>query len=379
MSSEEISAPKQKRLQQCFEHASKQAEQENHDYACDLFISCLQGDPANLEFATGFMKNLQAKYGDNKKGSKMGLLTGAGARGAVKKARGKKEWDAVLEKGREALKLNPWDVGTLTAMAEASENLGHDECQLFYLKSARDANPKDPEINRVCAIALANRGLYNQAIDCWAKVEQAKPNDPEAPRAQGADPNSPVHTDRGEIRYSAPDRGLFAVERPESRRERWVCDGESVFEYRYETKTLVEYPLPEELQGKAIANGPLPFIFQAEADKLRRRYWLRLTTPPNVQGEIWLEAYPKHQQDRANFRRAEIILDARRMQPQAMQIVLPTGTMKHSYVFGDIKVNDPFGFLHGNPFSATTPIGWRKEVERPEPAQVGGRQQSPRR
>ena len=203
--------------------------------------------------------------------------------------------------------------------------------------------------------------------------------DPEAPRAQGADPNSPVHTDRGEIRYSAPDRGLFAVERPESRRERWVCDGESVFEYRYETKTLVEYPLPEELQGKAIANGPLPFIFQAEADKLRRRYWLRLTTPPNVQGEIWLEAYPKHQQDRANFRRAEIILDARRMQPQAMQIVLPTGTMKHSYVFEDIKVNDPFGFLHGNPFSATTPIGWRKEVERPEPAQVGGRQQSPRR
>jgi len=183
MSSEDIPAAKQKRLQQCFEHASKQAEQDNHDYASDLFTTCLQGDPGNVDYVTGFMKNLQAKYGDNKKGSKLGMFTGAGARGAVKKAAGKKEWDAVLDKGREALKLNPWDMATLVFMAEASENLGHDECQLFYLKSARDANPKDPDINRVCAIALANRGLYNQAIDCWARVEQAKPNDPEAQKA----------------------------------------------------------------------------------------------------------------------------------------------------------------------------------------------------
>lgn len=197
--------------------------------------------------------------------------------------------------------------------------------------------------------------------------------DPEAPRPKGADPNAPVHTDMGEIRYEAPDKGMFAVEQPETRRERWVCDGESVFEYQFDRKKLVEHPLPDELKGKAIANGPLPFIFQAEAESLKRRYWLRLTTPASVQGEIWIEAYPKHQQDRANFRRAEIILDARRMQPKALQIVLPTGTMKHSYVFDEIKVNDPFGFLQGNPFSATTPIGWRKVVERPEPAQVGER------
>ena len=183
MSSEELTTAKQKRLQQCFEHASKQAEQNNHDYATDLFISCVQGDPGNLEFVQGFMENLQEKYENNKKGSKLGLFTGAGARGAVKKALGKKAWDDVLKKGFEALKLNPWDIATLTAMAQASDKLGYEECQLLYLKSARDVNPKDPAINRVCAIALADRRLYNQAIDCWHKVEQAKPDDPEARKA----------------------------------------------------------------------------------------------------------------------------------------------------------------------------------------------------
>jgi len=194
--------------------------------------------------------------------------------------------------------------------------------------------------------------------------------DPEAPRPAGTDPNSPVHQDRGEIRYESPDRGLFSVEQPETRQERWVCDGESVFEYKFDMKKLVEYPLPPELQGKAIANGPLPFIFQAEADSLKRRYWLRLTTPPGTREQIWIEAFPKHQQDRANFRRAELILDARRMQPQALQITLPQGNVRHSYVFTNIKVNDPLGFLHGNPFSATTPIGWKKVVERSEPARM---------
>ena len=183
MSSEDFSEAKQKRLHQCFEHASKQAEQDSYDYATDLFVTCLQGDPANVEFIQGFLENLYKKYDNNKKGSKLGMFTGIGVRAAVKKAVGKKQWDDVLTKGHEALKLNPWDIATLTAMAEASEKLGHEEPQLLYLRSARDANPKDPDINRICALALANRGLFSQAIDCWHKVEQAKPDDLEAQKA----------------------------------------------------------------------------------------------------------------------------------------------------------------------------------------------------
>ena len=53
--------------------------------------------------------------------------------------------------------------------------------------------------------------------------------------------------------------------------EHWVCDGTSIYEYRTEQKQLVERPIPKEMQGKAIVDGPLPFLFGAEAAKLKQR------------------------------------------------------------------------------------------------------------
>ena len=72
-------------------------------------------------------------------------------------------------------------------------------------------------------------------------------------------------------------------------------------------KQLIERKLPPEMQGKAIADGPLPFVFGAKADQLKRRYWMRDITPEEDIGKrIWLEAVPKLQQDAANFQKATI-------------------------------------------------------------------------
>ena len=46
-----------------------------------------------------------------------------------------------------------------------------------------DTVPKDPEVNRQCAIALGKRGQYDQAIICWHVVEQARPDDEEPRRS----------------------------------------------------------------------------------------------------------------------------------------------------------------------------------------------------
>jgi tetratricopeptide (TPR) repeat protein len=81
------------------------------------------------------------------------------------------------------LKLNPWDVSTLLAMADAASERHFDEAQLVYLKQALDVNPKDAEVNRKCGRALAALGQFDQAIACWHRVEQAKPGDEEAGRA----------------------------------------------------------------------------------------------------------------------------------------------------------------------------------------------------
>ena len=194
-------------------------------------------------------------------------------------------------------------------------------------------------------------------------------------------PDVPAHRDVGEIKYESPDKGMYHVKGElvndrviEGRRtERWVSDGKSVFEYNYEKRELTEHPLPPEMQGKAIANGPMPFLFGAKADQLKDRYWLRLIQPGN-NNEIWLQAVPKRREDAASYRVAEIILTGATMQPTGLLLIDPNGKDKTTFVFSKIKINnnDILNFLQGNPFKGATPLGWNKIVMDQPAQQIGG-------
>ena len=151
----------------------------------------------------------------------------------------------------------------------------------------------------------------------------------------------------GELKYAAPDKGLFRVKEtkqwiPEARRyevrggdtgEHWVCNGESVYEFRHSERQLRETKLPPEMRGKAISDGPLPFVFGAKADTLRKRYWMRIVTPPDVRDQIWLESLPRFQADAANFSKVELILQARDLMPFAIQIYKPGGQDRDVFQF----------------------------------------------
>ena len=176
---------KRRRLQQSFAHGSRNSAKGQFDYANDMFTQCVVGDPTNLIYAQHLLGNLYKKYNNNKKGGKLATLKGAGNKVSIKKATGKKDWEGVFKAGCEMFKLNPWDVSTLLALAHACEELESDECQLFYLKSALDTNPKDAEVNRISALALTRMGEFDQAIACWHRVEQAKPGNEEAAKAIG--------------------------------------------------------------------------------------------------------------------------------------------------------------------------------------------------
>ncbi len=192
------------------------------------------------------------------------------------------------------------------------------------------------------------------------------------------DADKPKTEDKGELKYAAPDRGSFEIKG--DRPERWVCNGKSIFEYNYAKKQLIEHKLPPELQGKTISNGPLPFLFGAKAAELKERYFMRVVTPADRRdkGEIWLEAYPRHQQDAANFRRAELILKTKDMEPYALQVYDPGGKNHTAYRFYDVVVNDPLQqFFKINPFLAPTPPFWKKIVEEPPAPQVSRRPAAP--
>lgn len=214
------------------------------------------------------------------------------------------------------------------------------------------------------------------------------------PGADGID--VPKSYSEGVLRYKKPDKGSFKVEvskvytpgKGENARatyekqaaemnEHWVCDGKSVFEFDGRKKQLIERPLPPEMQGKSIADGPLPFMFGAKAATIKQRYWIRVITPPNAKNEYWLEAHPKSRQDAANFKLVQVIIDETDFLPKKLTIFAPnydprTNPAKTAYVFEDRKSNwnetleiimAPFQKSFDKP---AAPFGWQKVVDKPD-------------
>ncbi|NLX99851.1 MAG: hypothetical protein GXY83_27455 [Rhodopirellula sp.] len=178
-SGDAISPAKRKSLQRAFEHANKVMGQENYDYAAELLTQCVIGDPGNFLYVQTFLGNLKKQY-SNKKGTKLAFFQGVGSKNILKKASLQKDWLGVIKSGLELLKKNPWDISTLSSMAIAAEALGFADVQLAYLKTALEADPKDPSVCRLCAIALGERKDFDQAMNLWVRVQQARPDDEEA-------------------------------------------------------------------------------------------------------------------------------------------------------------------------------------------------------
>jgi TIGR03009 family protein len=189
--------------------------------------------------------------------------------------------------------------------------------------------------------------------------------------------NGDKAVEKGELKYAAPDKGLFVVHacsesRPETA-EKWVCDGRSIFRYDFVKQRVIEYPLPPELHGKEITNGPLPFLFGAEASKLKRRYFLKVVPPPAGQGgqQVWLVAKPRFREDAQNFSAAEMILKVPRLEPIAIRLYSPNPNIWTVYTFDPPKINainlqgriPGLSFLQRDPFEPDIPRGWTKELD----------------
>ena len=93
--------------------------------------------------------------------------------------------------------------------------------------------------------------------------------------------NQPPPPEKGNLKFSAPDKGLMKIEAKDPKQsEQWLCDGKSIYQFDYPKKLVTEYVMPPEMQGKGIGDGPLPFVFGVEAKKLKQRYFMRIITPP---------------------------------------------------------------------------------------------------
>jgi len=144
--------------------------------------------------------------------------------------------------------------------------------------------------------------------------------------------------------------------------EHWVCDGKAIYEYKHNKKQLVVQPLPLEMRGKSIVDGPLPFLFGAEAKKMKARYWIR--SPQGNATTITLQAYPRRQVDAANYHHVEVMLDRKTMLPKAIQVHMPNNRNRAVYMFSKPAINGKMNQLFAAFFqSPRTPLGWTRVVQ----------------
>ncbi len=200
-----------------------------------------------------------------------------------------------------------------------------------------------------------------------------------------APPGVALERNQGKLSYAKPDKGSFKIEEihrfqgdvdnPEWNQdskqvgEHWVCDGENVYQFNHAAKELQVIPIAPELQGHAIADGPLPFLFGADADKMKQRYWMRIIH--DSQEEVWLEAYPKFQADAANYQFVQVIFNRKTLLPKAMRVQLP-GNEQNTYLFGEATINSPLDRIMGPFKPPSKPFGWtRKVIETGTPPQAG--------
>jgi TIGR03009 family protein len=198
----------------------------------------------------------------------------------------------------------------------------------------------------------------------------------------------------GSIKYAQPDKGLYHVEKlilnqpgangqppqkvvqnPELG-EHWICNGEKIFSFEANKKQVTVTPLPPEMRGKAISDGPLPFMFGAKAETIKARYWIH-RTPGSPDDKYCLEAVPKSREDAQNFKLVRITLDKAEFLPEFLEIVSPNfnppqNNARQTYQFVNRSKKDaatiadlvkqgldPFKLVHREFFEVVTPSGWK--------------------
>jgi TIGR03009 family protein len=191
-------------------------------------------------------------------------------------------------------------------------------------------------------------------------------------------PGVPARVATGKLKYAAPDKGFYDHKQNDSKDEKynetWVCTGDAVFQFRYDLQQVREHKLPENMRGKAIADGPMPFVFGVEAKKMRDRYWLRLTTTEEAakSNQVWIEAYPKTAKDAANYYKVDVILlfevqggQLTKLEPFAIKLVQPNAKDYTVYKLENHQVNtflDKFTDFVGFFVRPATPLGWTHQV-----------------
>jgi len=235
-----------------------------------------------------------------------------------------------------------------------------------------------PEEQRELDEFLVRWERYSATIQRYEVNFNVFVHDPTIPDAQ---PGQPHRIAFGYFKYNAnPRRFVYALEgewqgtpRRQVRRddrnlhiiaERTVIDDRSVHHYDYNAQVVRQINVPPEMFGRGIADSPLPLIFGARADDLKRRFSMRIVPVPGREDLIWLHARPLLIEDQREFKELEILLDRRNLTAQGLRQWDINGKTHRAFQLEtpQINRNTPFADFIGR-FTSDVPRGWTRQIE----------------
>jgi TIGR03009 family protein len=195
-------------------------------------------------------------------------------------------------------------------------------------------------------------------------------------------PGKPYKTAFGYFKYIAkPLRFVYhvegewidnkKVERDEKKNrsiltEKIIIDEKSVFKYEFDAKKVLQVNVPPELVGKGIADSPLPLIFGAKAEEMKKRFSMKIVTGEQYKNaQIWLLAKPLLLEDQQEFSQIEIRLDKDSLRAIALKKEDINGKAFTVYTLLSPKINDRVtSFLEDIKkwFTPVVPDGWTLDV-----------------
>ncbi len=124
---------------------------------------------------------------------------------------------------------------------------------------------------------------------------------------------------------------------PDSKHDRWICDGKEIKAIDDDNKTYEAIKIPPNQRGVNIMDGPLPFLFGMPPEKAKARYQFKLLAETDKFYAI--QVRPNWKQDAVDWAQAELLLDRKTCLPQEVHLHNAAGTTETVYMFQDLQVN----------------------------------------
>lgn len=172
-----------KQIQDFFNKGFAAFERGRLDYAIDMLSTCLEMEPALLQ-ARKFLRAAEVQRYRNTKTNVISrataLASSAPAAAAAAVALKGKDTAKALRATDELLKTNPLHKPYVFMFAHAAEKVGIPEAAIQLLEIAKEQHPDDGDLLQELGIGFQEAGDAKNAIACFEKICEMRPNDPKA-------------------------------------------------------------------------------------------------------------------------------------------------------------------------------------------------------